>query len=166
VGQAVTLTVTPAADTAPSVFVDWGDGSSSNLGVVSAARAATHAYTNAGSYGITATATDNGNTFSTATAVTVSPRPVFGVDVTIAPSNNPSVNTVVTFTATISGDTTAQIVSYKWTFTDPDGTVTIVTTSGKTYTTTLTKVGTYNVEVIATASDNRTASSQTQVVTH
>ena len=104
--------------------------------------------------------------FSTATAVTVSPRPVFGVDVTIAPSNNPSVNTVVTFTATISGDTTAQIVSYKWTFTDPDGTVTIVTTSGKTYTTTLTKVGTYNVEVIATASDNRTASSQTQVVTH
>jgi PKD repeat protein len=165
VGQAVTLTVTPATDTAPSVFVDWGDGSSSDLGVVSAARAATHAYTSAGSYGITATATDNGSTFSTATAVTVSPRPVFGVDIAVSPSNNPSVNTPVTFTATISGDTTAQIVSYKWTFTDPDGTVTTVTTSGKTYTTTLTKVGTYNVEVIATASDNRSASSQTQVVT-
>jgi hypothetical protein len=40
-----------------------------------------------------------------------------------------------------------------------------VTTSGKTYTTTLTKIGTYNVEVTATASDNRSASSQTQVVT-
>ena len=165
VGQAVTLTVTPATDTAPSVVVDWGDGSSSNLGVVSAARAATHAYTSAGSYGITATATDNGSTFSTATAVTVLPRPVFGVDIAVTPSNNPSVNTPVTFTATISGDTAAQIVTYKWTFTDPDGTVTTVTTSGKTYTTTLTKVGTYNVEVIATASDNRSASSQTQVVT-
>ena len=165
VGQAVTLTVTPATDTAPSVVVDWGDGSSSNLGVVSAARAATHAYTSAGSYGITATATDNGSTFSTATAVTVLPRPVFGVDIAVTPSNNPSVNTPVTFTATISGDTTAQIVTYKWTFTDPDGTVTTVTTSGKTYTITLTKVGTYNVEVIATASDNRSASSQTQVVT-
>ena len=165
VGQAVTLTVTPAADTAPSVVVDWGDGSSSNLGIVSAARAATHAYTSAGSYGITATATDNGNTFSTSTAVTVAPRPVFGVDIGVAPSNNPSVSAPVTFTATITGDTTATIVSYKWTFTDPDGTVTTVTTSGKTYTTTLTKIGTYNVELTATASDNRSASSQTQVVT-
>jgi len=165
VGQAVTLTVTPAADTAPSVVVDWGDGSSSNLGVVSAARAATHAYTSAGSYGITATATDNGNTFSTSTAVTVAPRPVFGVDIGVAPSNNPSITVPVTFTATITGDTTATIVSYKWTFTDPDGTVTTVTTSGKTYTTTLTKIGTYNVELTATASDNRSASSQTQVVT-
>ena len=163
VGQAVTLTVTPAADTAPSVFVDWGDGSSSNLGIVSAARAATHAYTSAGSYGITAT--DNGNTFSTSTAVTVAPRPVFGVDIGVAPSNNPSITAPVTFTATITGDTAAQIVSYKWTFTDPDGTVTTVTTSGKTYTTTLTKIGTYNVELTATASDNRSASSQTQVVT-
>ena len=165
VGQAVTLTVTPAADTAPSVVVDWGDGSSSNLGIVSAARAATHAYTSAGSYGITATATDNGNTFSTSTAVTVAPRPVFGVDIGVAPSNNPSITAPVTFTATITGDTTATIVSYRWTFTDPDGTVTTVTTSGKTYTTTLTKIGTYNVEVTATASDNRSASSQTQVVT-
>jgi hypothetical protein len=165
VGQAVTLTVTPAADTAPSVVVDWGDGSSSNLGIVSAARAATHAYTSAGSYGITATATDNGNTFSTSTAVTVAPRPVFGVDIGVAPSNNPSISAPVTFTATITGDTTATIVSYKWTFTDPDGTVTTVTTSGKTYTTTLTKIGTYNVELTATASDNRSASSQTQVVT-
>ena len=165
VGQAVTLTVTPAADTAPSVVVDWGDGSSSNLGIVSAARAATHAYTSAGSYGITATATDNGNTFSTSTAVTVAPRPVFGVDIGVAPSNNPSITAPVTFTATITGDTTATIVSYKWTFTDPDGTVTTVTTSGKTYTTTLTKIGTYNVELTATASDNRSASSQTQVVT-
>ena len=165
VGQAVTLTVTPATDTAPSVVVDWGDGSSSNLGIVSAARAATHAYTSAGSYGITATATDNGNTFSTSTAVTVAPRPVFGVDIGVAPSNNPSITAPVTFTATITGDTTATIVSYKWTFTDPDGTVTTVTTSGKTYTTTLTKIGTYNVELTATASDNRSASSQTQVVT-
>ena len=165
VGQAVTLTVTPATDTAPSVVVDWGDGSSSNLGIVSAARAATHAYTSAGSYGITATATDNGNTFSTSTAVTVASRPVFGVDIGVAPSNNPSITAPVTFTATITGDTTATIVSYKWTFTDPDGTVTTVTTSGKTYTTTLTKIGTYNVELTATASDNRSASSQTQVVT-
>ena len=165
VGQAVTLTVTPATDTAPSVVVDWGDGSSSNLGIVSAARAATHAYTSAGSYGITATATDNGNTFSTSTAVTVAPRPVFGVDIGVAPSNNPSITAPVTFTATITGDTTATIISYKWTFTDPDGTVTTVTTSGKTYTTTLTKIGTYNVELTATASDNRSASSQTQVVT-
>ena len=87
----MTLTVTPAADTAPSVVVDWGDGSSSNLGVVSAAQAATHAYTSAGSYGITATATDNGNAFSTVDRRhDVGPRPVFGVDIGVAQSNNPS----------------------------------------------------------------------------
>jgi len=165
VGQAVTLSVTPATDTAPSVTVDWGDGSSSNLGIVSAKRSVTHVYSNAGSFGITATAIDNGNSFTTSTAVTVSPRPVIGVDITVAPSNNPSINTPVTFTATITGDTTAQISSFTWVFTDPDGNATTVKTSGKTYTTSLTKIGTYNVEVTASASDGRSATSQTQVIT-
>ena len=36
-GSPVTLTVTPAAGTSPRVVMDWGDGTTTDLGVVTAA---------------------------------------------------------------------------------------------------------------------------------
>jgi len=82
VGQAMTLTVTPATGTAPRVVINWGDGSETDLGIVSVERRVTHVYGESGSYAITATATDNGDSFTNSVGVTVSPRPSPTVSVT------------------------------------------------------------------------------------
>ena len=161
-GQPVTLTVTPATGTAPSVTIAWGDGASTDMGLVSAARSVAHTYDNPGSYTITATATDNGNTFSTSTVITVAPRLAFGVNVS-ASSSTPKVNTPVVFTATVTGDTNAPVASYEWTFTD-SGSSQTVTTSGNQITRAFGSTGTKTIDVIARAADGRSASSQTQIV--
>ncbi len=84
VGQPMTLTVTPATGTAPRVVVNWGDGSETDLGIVSAERKVTHTYGESGSYSIVATATDSGDTFTNALGVTVAPRP--SPTVTVSPT--------------------------------------------------------------------------------
>jgi PKD repeat protein len=97
-GQPMTLTITPATGTAPSVVVDWGDGSTQNLGVVAAARSVTHTYSSPGNYSINVTATgQGGDTFSTATTVVVAPRP--GPTITVAPTSGA---TTVTFAFTVT----------------------------------------------------------------
>ena len=90
VGQAVLLTVTPAADTAATVVVDWGDGNTSSLGVVRSAQTVTHTYRSPGSYAIIATATEDGSSFQTSTAVTIGPPP------SVAISANPGSGTTAT----------------------------------------------------------------------
>jgi PKD repeat protein len=90
VGQAVLLTVTPAADTAPTVTVDWGDGNQSSLGVVRSAQTVAHTYRNSGTYAITAVANQDGVSFQTATAVTVAPPP------SVAVAANPNTGTTAT----------------------------------------------------------------------
>jgi len=132
------------------------------MGLVSAARSVAHTYDSPGSYTITATATDNGNTFSTSTVITVAPRLAFGVNVS-ASSSTPKVNTPVVFTATVTGDTTAPVASYEWTFTD-SGSSQTVTTSGNQITRAFGSTGTKTIDVIARAADGRSASSQTQIV--
>lgn len=102
-GQAVLLTITPATDTAPSVVVDWGDGNSSQLGVIRAAQVIAHTYRTAGTYAITVVATEDGLGFQTSTAVTVSPPP--SVAISASPNTGTSAtNFVFTITpATASG---------------------------------------------------------------
>ena len=82
-GQLVTLTVTPAAGTSPSVVVQWGDGSSSSLSVVSGARSTTHAYSSQGVFTVTATATEGSETFSTSTSVSVGAPPSVALTVNV-----------------------------------------------------------------------------------
>jgi adhesin/invasin len=89
-GQAVLLTITPATDTAPTVVVDWGDGNTSSLGVIRAAQVIAHAYRTAGTYAITAVATEDGLGFQTSTAVTVAPPP------SVAVSASPNTGTTAT----------------------------------------------------------------------
>jgi adhesin/invasin len=87
----LTLTVTPAAPTAgvplllnitvtvsagnpvPTLTVDWGDGSTEELGIVSGSRGVAHTYNNPGTYVITVSATADGNTTRTSTTATVLP---------------------------------------------------------------------------------------------
>jgi hypothetical protein len=89
-GQAVLLTITPATDTAPTVVVDWGDGNTSSLGVIRAAQVIAHAYRTAGTYAITAVATEDGLGFQTSSAVTVAPPP------SVALSASPNTGTTAT----------------------------------------------------------------------
>lgn len=103
VGQAVLLTITPAADTAANVVVDWGDGTTSSLGVVRSAQTVAHVYRSAGTYGITATATEGGASFQTSTAVTIGPPPSVALSVSPA-SGTTATNFVFTVTpATANG---------------------------------------------------------------
>lgn len=96
-GAPTSLTVTPATGTAPRVSIRWGDGESTDLGVVSAATTVTHVYEAQGIYTITATAVDNGETNATSTTVTVTARP----SPTVTASPNPVADgATVTFTVT------------------------------------------------------------------
>ena len=123
-GQPVTLTVTPATGTAPNVTIAWGDGASTDMGLVSAARSVTHAYSNSGAYTITATATDNGNTFLNSTTVTVAP---LTVDLAVSLATVATVGSTATFTATVAGGTPQ---SFEWNF--GDGSDSVKTTANKT----------------------------------
>jgi hypothetical protein len=92
----MTLTITPAAGTAPRITVDWGDGATDNLGVVAAPRGITHTYANPGVYSINVTAVSQTDSFSTATTVTVGARP--GPTVTVTTNGTKSSPTVFTVT--------------------------------------------------------------------
>jgi adhesin/invasin len=163
-GTPVTLTVTPAANTSPRVVVTWGDGSSDDLGIVAAPRAATHTYQAAGSYTITATATADGQSFTTATSVTMAPRPAINVNVT-ASTTTPAQCAPVTFTATVTGDATASISSYRWTIASNTASENeSLTTSSNQLTRAFQTPGRKTVSVTATTIDGRTGDGQTQVV--
>jgi hypothetical protein len=165
-GVPVTLTVTPAANTSPRVVVSWGDGSSEDLGIVAAARSATHSYQSAGSYTITATATADGQSFTTATAVTINPRPALNVNVT-ASAPTPDQCAPVTFTAevTATGDTNFSVSSYVWTIdSNSDSEDETLTTNSRTLTRAWQNDGRKTVSVTATTTDGRTGNGQTQVV--
>ncbi len=154
-GQPVTLTVTPATGTAPSVSIAWGDGASTNMGLVSAAQSVTHAYSNAGSYTITATATDNGNTFSTSTAVTVAP---LSVGLTVSLATVATVGSTATFTATVTGGNPQ---TFEWTFgDDTDSVKTTASTASHVYT----QNKAYTATVTVTTIDGRTVTGRVEFI--
>jgi hypothetical protein len=135
-GQPVSLTITPAANTAARVTVNWGDGSTEDIGVVAAARSVTHTYSAAGFYTITATGISaDGETFSNATPVTVAQQPP--VQVTAQPTSG---NLATTFSFTITPTTGALISSIKINYGDGSednlGAISTQTVRQHTYSTT------------------------------
>jgi hypothetical protein len=73
----MTLTITPATGITPQVSINWGDGSSQDIGVVAAARSVPHTYGDDGTYAITVAATGlRGDVFTTSIIVVVAPPPV------------------------------------------------------------------------------------------
>jgi len=159
--------VTPevgANNTAPRVVVDWGDGSTTDLGFVPAARTVVHTYLKAGFYTITATAvSDGGDTSSTSTFVTVTAQPPIGLAITASPTT-PRVNDTVTFTANITGDLNAIVKSYTFTISGGSGSenATITQTSNQ-LTRAFTTVGLKTISVTALTSDDRMATGSTQI---
>jgi len=139
-GTPVTFTVTPAAGANLSnVRVDFGDGSSQNLGAISAAQTVPHAYNASGNYTATATATDvSGDAGTLSTTVIIGSLPV----TLSASSPSPLVNTPVTFT--VGGIGTAQIDHFEWTLDDGTGPF---TTTAAQLTHTFTQRGAKNIHV-------------------
>ena len=122
-GVPITFTVTPTTGANISnVSVDFGDGTSTNLGAIGGNTTFPHTYRSPGTYTATARAVDGtGDSGSLSTTVLIGSLPV-----TLSASpGSPLVNAPVTFT--VGGVTTAQVDHYEWTF--DDGTGPFTTTS-------------------------------------
>jgi hypothetical protein len=130
-GQPATFTVgVSGTANVRDVTVDFGDGTRRSLGALSGNSTISHTYQNAGSYGVTATATEaSGFTETVSTAVTVLPAQPPGVIITPS-TTTPTRNQVVTLTATVSG-ATSTIQQYRWDF--GDGNTRITTGPQTTY---------------------------------
>jgi PKD repeat protein len=97
-------TITPATGLAiRSASIDFGDGSSQDLGTSQGSRSITHVYTRPGTYTVTVTATDSlGQRAAASTAIVVSELPPLQVNVTASPTT-PSVQDVVTISVNATG---------------------------------------------------------------
>jgi hypothetical protein len=107
-GVPITFTVTPTEGANNSnVRIEFGDGSSTNLGAIGAATTASHAYRAPGTYTATARSTDaTGETGSLSTTVLIGG--VLPVTLSASPAS-PTVNSPVNFT--VGGLPTGTIVS-------------------------------------------------------
>lgn len=113
------------------VIVDWGDGTTDDLGGLSASTTISHTYVAEGTFTVRATATD-ATGFSESVATSVIVLPGQPPTVTITAPQTASVNSQVQVSATVSG-ATSTIVRYEWTF-GPDAIPTSVTTSSRSTT--------------------------------
>jgi PKD repeat protein len=113
-GTPVTFNVTPTTGVNISnVHVDFGDGSAIDLGAISAASSTSHAYSSAGIYTATATASDStGNIGQLSTQVIVG-----ALQVTLAAAPNPTTTDTPT-TLTVSGTSTAAVDHFQWSWDD------------------------------------------------
>jgi Big-like domain-containing protein/PKD domain-containing protein len=115
-GTPASFTVS-VADTANirDVLVNFGDGDFQSLGALTKPQTIPHTYTAAGTYTVTATATDaSGFTEPVHTAVTVLPAQPPNVLVTASP-DPATVNQTVILRAQVSGNTST-VISYEWNF--------------------------------------------------
>ncbi len=123
---------------------DFGDGSTSSL------QNPTHAYSSAGTYTVTLTASNNLETKTASKTINV--KAVIQADFTYSPAN-PTAGTQIQFTDKSTGN----ITSWSWQFGDGG------TSSQKNPTKTYSTAGSYNVKL--TVSDGTTSNSMTQTVT-
>jgi hypothetical protein len=170
---AVTFTVTKAANTSTlrSSTINFGDGSSQQLGNLAGGTAAvTHTYSGPGGSGAagyvaTVTATDvNGEVSTASSAVTVTARLPLSVGLAASQGTPSGQQTPVTFTATVKPDVGGADVaqSFDWDF-DGDGSIDATTSSNSTTHFYSTGTGVRTVTVKVTTTDGRTATGQTQI---
>jgi PKD repeat protein len=110
-----TITATPVAGTAiVSVQIDFGDGTvTPPAGNVTQAQ---HVYNSAGSYTVTAIATDSAGATASASTIIVVGAGAINPQFTVTPTSPPS-GTIATFNASAS-TATGTIISYSWNFGD------------------------------------------------
>lgn len=144
-GQPAVFTVNVSANAnIRNVEINWGDGSSTTLGAISASTPVQHTYKESGTFNVTATATDaNGFSESVATVITILPAQPPAVIIT-ASDTTPAINQVITFTATVSGNTSS-ILQFQWDFGDGTTATTTSPQINKSYGSPGTKVITVTV---------------------
>lgn len=163
-GTPLTLPVTPTTGASPKIVINWGDGTTTDLGTVSAARTVAHTYTSSGTFVITGTGTSGNDTHTSSITVTIAAKPAISVSVTSS-SSQPDRCSPVTFTAAVSGDATASVSSYKWEIdSNVDAEDETVTNNSNTLTRAFTNSGTKTISVTAATTDGRSATGQTQIV--
>jgi hypothetical protein len=115
-GQPVPFTVNVNAQAnIREVIVDYGDGSSDNLGALSGSTTVTHRFIEAGEYRVSATARDAAG-FNESVSTTVNILPAQPPTVTLTATNStPTIGELVQITASVSG-ATSSIIRYEWTF--------------------------------------------------
>ena len=155
------VTVNPAASGGlpiQNVTVNYGDGSSDNLGSVSGTISVQHVYDDEGSYTPTVTAVDSsGQSVSASTVIFVQPLLVS----VSASKGTPGVTTTpVTLTANVS-PAGSSIASYSWTFGDGTSQTTSSATTSHNYPNAPAR--TYNVRVVARTSTGHSAAGTTTV---
>ena len=121
------------------VTVDFGDGTRQSLGALSGPTTVSHTYNEPGTYNVRATAIEaSGFSEQVGTSVAILPGQPPGVIVT-ASDSTPTRNQTITFTATVSGNTST-IQSYQWEFGDGTSATTTGPQISKSYATEGTKV--------------------------
>jgi PKD repeat protein len=153
VGQTVTFTASRAAQSATltSAVLDFGDGSSVNLGTLSSEASVPHVYSQPGSYTARLTGTDaNGESATAVQGVQVSQASAsLSVAISAAPRT-------VTATATVTGTVT----QYQWSWGDN----TPVQTTANPATHTYAAAGQYNIVVTATLQGGATITANATIV--
>ena len=150
------ITVNPGTNGAPiqNVVVDYGDGTSDELGSVSGTVSVQHIYGDAGTYTPRVTATDtSGQTATASTVIVVQPMLV-----SITASQSTTDPQTFNFTANVS-PAGSSVASYAWTFGDGSSQTTSSNTTSHTYTSS----GNKTVRVTARTSTNTTAAGSTTV---
>jgi Big-like domain-containing protein/PKD domain-containing protein len=156
-GTPLTFTVTPASGSnVNSVHIDFGDGSSTDLGAVTSASTVPHVYSSPGVYTATATARDaTGDSGSLSTQVVIG-----ALQITLSASPNPtSVDVPTTFTVGALGS--AQIDHFTWNFDDGQ----TATTTSPQYSRTFSSRGTKTVRVDVFGVTGGKIASQTMQIT-
>jgi PKD repeat protein len=146
---AVTFTLTPGTGiTLRSAKINFGDGSSANLGSIGSATTVQHTYKKAGTFKVTVSGEDSrGEEFSTSTVVTVSKVAPVSVTIAVTPTGTLEVQTPVTFTATVVPAVAP--TSVRWSFGDGTSATTTGLQTSHVYGTTGRKTVKVTIETVA-----------------
>jgi PKD repeat protein len=158
-GLPATFTVAVAATAnITNVRIDFGDGEARSLGAISGSTTIQHTYRVAGTYEVSATATQStGDQETVSTDITILPGQPPGVVVNVSDAV-PAINQQVNLTAIVSG-ATSTIVRYDWNFGDGTTATTTGNQTSKVYTT----IGTFTITVVVTQAAGPTGTGQASV---
>ncbi|MGH9143084.1 MAG: PKD domain-containing protein [Vicinamibacterales bacterium] len=165
VGQAVTFPLTYAQNANGSpvarVVIDFGDGSAAQT-ITGQPSAASHTYSQVGSYTVKVTAFDTfGDTATGTGSVTVTPKPALVVTLTTS-TQTPAAGSPTIFTIAATPTTGAAITSVVVDF--GDGTQTALNGNTTSVQHSYNAAGTFSVTVVATDSSGATGSASTIIV--
>jgi immune inhibitor A len=165
VGQTVTFNLNVGAGSATvdpfrSVVINFGDGSSQDLGGVSGAVTVAHVYDDSDTYTVTATGTTAaGDSQAATTVIFIAPRTPIPVTISIPTGTaTPKANVSATYSVTVPQTTRVQ--SIRWNF--GDGTA-VQTTTGLATTHVYKMEGTYTLSVTVRSTDGNSGSAVVQV---